>query len=254
MMKRVILASIFSAVATVALAQAPAAPGGAAPAAPAAPGGAPAAGGGAAPAAPQQPMSFFVTSAVPGTGNLGGLAGADKICQDLATAAGSTKTFHAYLSSQGVAAQGTTAAQPAVNARDRIGNGPWFNSKGVRIATNVADLHGDLDRDRNFINKTSALDEKGNVINGVGDTPNQHDMLTGSDSLGRAFQVGTSDMTCNNWTSDQAGPANRAMLGHTDRLGGANTSWNSAHLSAGCTAPQLVQTGGSGRFYCFATN
>jgi hypothetical protein len=205
-------------------------------------------------------MSFFVTSTVPGTGKLGGLAGADKICQDLATAAGSTKTFHAYLSTMGtlaVPAQGATpavAAVPGVNARDRIGNGPWFNSKGVRIALNVADLHGDLDRDRNFINKTSALDEKGNVINGVGDTPNQHDMLTGSDSLGRAFPAGSPDMTCGNWTSDQAGPANRAMLGHTDRLGGNNTSWNSAHASAGCTAPQLVQTGGNGRFYCFAIN
>jgi hypothetical protein len=253
MLKRILLASVFTVVATAAFAQAaPPAAGGAAPPA-AAP---PAAGGGAA-AAPQQPMSFFVTSTVPGTGNLGGLAGADKICQDLATAVSSTKTYHAYLSTQAVAAQGTTPAQPAVNARDRIGNGPWFNSKGVRIALNVADLHGDLDRDRNFINKTSALDEKGNVINGVGDTPNQHDMLTGSDSLGRAFQAaaGTgADMTCNNWTSDAAGPANRAMLGHTDRLGGNNTSWNSAHLSAGCTAMQLVQTGGSGRFYCFATN
>jgi hypothetical protein len=263
MLKQILLASVFTAAATAAFAQAapPAAGGAAAPpaAAPAAPpaAGAPPAGGGAA-AAPQQPMSFFVTSAVPGTGNLGGLAGADKICQDLATAAGSTKQFHAYLSTQAVAAQGTTAAQPAVNARDRIGNGPWFNSKGTRIALNVADLHGDLDRDRNFINKTSALDEKGAVINGVGDTPNQHDMLTGSDSLGRAFQAaaGTAgaDMTCNNWTSDAAGPANRGMLGHTDRLGGNNTSWNSAHLSAGCTAMQLVQTGGSGRFYCFAIN
>ena len=151
----------------------------------------------------------------------------------------------AYLSTQ---AEGQT---PAVNARDRIGTGPWFNSKGVRIAANVTDLHGDLDRDRNFINKTSALDEKGNVVNGVGDTPNQHDVLTGSDSVGRAWQT-ADDRTCKNWTS--ADPSGRAFLGHTDRLGGGNTSWNSAHPSAGCDAPSLVRTGGAGKFYCFAIN
>lgn len=195
---------------------------------------------------PQQPMSFFITSAPPGTGNLGGLAGADTICQNLATAAGSTgKTWRAYLSTQ---AQGTT---PAVNARDRIGNGPWFNAKGVRIAANVADLHGDLDRDRNFINKTSALDEKGNLVNGVGDTPNQHDIMTGSDSIGRAF-ITTEDRSCKNWTS--ADPADRTFVGHHDRLGGGNSSWNSAHPSAGCDAPSLVRTGGAGKFYCFAIN
>ena len=181
----------------------------------------------AQPAAPPPPMSFFVTSTPPGHGNLGGLAGADATCQSLATAAGSTKTWRAYLSTQ---AEGQT---PAVNARDRIGTGPWFNSKGVRIAANVTDLHGDLDRDRNFINKTSALDEKGNVVNGVGDTPNQHDVLTGSDSVGRAWQT-ADDRTCKNWTS--ADPSGRAFLGHTDRLGGGNTSWNSAHPSAGCDA------------------
>jgi hypothetical protein len=200
-------------------------------------------------------MSFFVTSAVPGTGNLGGLAGADKICQDLATAAGSTKTFHAYLSTQPVAAQGTTPAQPAVNARDRIGNGPWYNSKGVLVARTVADLHGDLDRDRNYINKLASLDEKGNQIPGF-EAPqgtNQHDILTGSDSYGRAFPAGQ-DMTCNNWTSADVGPNAGAMLGHTDRLGGANTSWNSAHRSAGCDAPGIIRTGGNGRLYCFATN
>jgi len=196
--------------------------------------------------APQQPMSFFVTSTVPGTGNLGGLAGADQICQNLAAAAGAgNKTWHAYLSQQ---AQGNT---PAVNARGRIGPGPWFNAKGQLIASNVADLHGDQQRDRNAIRKASALDEKGNMINGVGDMPNQHDMLTGSDSDGRAFTDGL-DHTCNNWTSDAA--TNRAMLGHSDRQGGNNTSWNAAHMSADCTKDGLIRTGGAGRFYCFAIN
>jgi hypothetical protein len=147
---------------------------------------------------------------------------------------------------------------PSVNARDRIGAGPWFNAKGVRVALNVADLHGDLDRDRNYINYISSLDEKGVEIPGVAQAAgqpagtNKHDVMTGSDSYGRAFPVGSPDMTCGNWTSDGAGPANRTMLGHTDRLGGGNTSWNSAHASAGCTAMQLIQTGGSGKFYCFA--
>ena len=212
------------------------------------PAGAPPAG--APPAAatppPPPPMRFFVAGTVPGTGNLGGLAGADQICQNLAAAVGAGgRTWHAYLSTQ------AKDGQPAVNARDRIGAGPWHNAKGVQIALNVNDLHGDIERDRNFINKTSALDEKGNVINGVGDTPNQHDMLTGSDSDGKAFTV-ADDRTCNNWTS--AAPEGRAMLGHTDRLGGNNTSWNSAHLSASCDAPGLVRTGGAGKFYCFATN
>jgi hypothetical protein len=242
MWKRVILASIFSALASAALAQAPAAPGG---------GGAPAGAGGGAAAAPRQPMSFFVTSTVPGTGNLGGLAGADKICQDLAAAVGSTKTFHAYLSAQAVPAANGQPAQPAVNARDRIGAGPWYNSMGVRIAANVADLHGDLDRDRNYINKLSSLDEHGDQIPGF-ESPqgqNRHDMLTGSDSYGRAFTT-TADMTCSNWTSDAA--TGHAMLGHTDREGGQNTSWNSAHLSIGCDSASLIRTGGNGRFYCFA--
>jgi hypothetical protein len=196
--------------------------------------------------APQQPMSFFVTSTVPGTGNLGGLAGADQICQNLAAAAGAgNKTWHAYLSQQ---TQGNT---PAANARGRIGPGPWYNAKGQLIASNVADLHGDQQRDRNAIRKASALDEKGNMINGVGDMPNQHDMLTGSDSDGRAFTDGL-DHTCNNWTSDAA--TNRAMLGHSDRQGGNNTSWNAAHMSADCTKDGLIRTGGAGRFYCFAIN
>lgn len=230
-----------STVAGVVSAQQPPAP--AAPAAPATP-------------PPRQPLGFFVASTVPGTGNLGGLAGADKICQDLATAAGAGgRTWRAYLSTQAVAAQGNTPAQPAVNARDRIGAGPWFNAATpqARIAANVADLHGDLDRDRNYVNKLGSVDENGKQINGVGDTPNQHDVFTGSDSYGRAFLTGQ-DMTCGNWTSAEVGPGAGAMLGHTDRLGGGNTSWNMAHRSAGCDAPALVRTGGAGKFYCFAAN
>jgi hypothetical protein len=195
---------------------------------------------------PQQPMSFFVTSTVPGTGNLGGLAGADQICQNLAAAAGAgNKTWHAYLSQE---QRGNT---PRVNARGRIGPGPWYNAKGQLIASNVGDLHGDQQRDRNNVRKLMALTEKGEQVNGVGDMPNQHDMLTGSDSDGRAFVDGL-DHTCNNWTS--AADENHAMLGHHDRQGGNNTSWNAAHMSAGCSAPTLVRTGGAGRFYCFAIN
>jgi hypothetical protein len=194
---------------------------------------------------PQQPMSFFVTSVSKGDGaNYGGLAGADAYCQQLAQAAGSTgKTFHAYLSAQ---AAGTT---PAVNARDRIGKGPWYNSKGALIAWNVEDLHGDVNRDRNQINKLNALDEKGNGIKGFGDTPNQHDILTGSDSDGRVLLGTAANTTCNNWTSNAAGSA---MLGHMDRTGGGNTSWNAAHMSRSCSQPDLVATGGAGLLYCFA--
>ena len=191
-------------------------------------------------------MSFFITSTVPGDGNLGGIAGADKICQDLAAAAGAgNKTWHAYMSQE---QRGNT---PRINARGRIGQGPWFNAKGALIASNVADLHGDQARDRNNIKKATALDEKGNEVNGVGNMPNVHDMLTGSDSDGRAFIDGL-DHTCNNWTSNSE--TNRVMMGHHDRNGGANTSWNSAHMSQGCTAQQLIATGGGGRFYCFAIN
>jgi hypothetical protein len=197
--------------------------------------------------APAHPMSFFVTSTTPtGSGNLGGLAGADKICQDLAQAAGAGgKTWHAYLSTQ------TTNAGPGVNARGRIGPGPWYNAKGVMIAANVGDLHGDNQRDRNNIQKANMLDEKGTLIKGAGDMPNQHDMLTGSDSDGRAFPAGI-DTTCNNWTSDST--ANKAMLGHADRTGGGNISWNSVHMSRDCTKEGLVATGGAGHFYCFAIN
>ena len=201
----------------------------------------------AAQQAPQQPMSFFVTSVGKGDGaNLGGLAGADAHCDQLARAAGVTnKTWRAYLSTL------PAGGQPGVNARDRIGTGPWYNAKGALIAWNVADLHGDIQRDRNNINKPSALDEKGNTIKGVGDQPNQHDMLTGSDSFGRALLGTAPNTTCNNWTSNAAGST---MLGHSDRLGGGNTSWNAAHMSRSCSQPDLVATGGAGLFYCFAIN
>jgi hypothetical protein len=194
--------------------------------------------------APQQPMSFFVTSAGPGDGaNLGGIAGADEHCQTLAEAAGSTADgWHAYLSA--VAAGG----QPAVDARDRIGQGPWYNAAGTIIAANVADLHGDVQRDRNNIRKPTALDERGQPVRGVGDQPNQHDILTGSDSHGRALLGAANTTTCNNWTSNGEG---RAMVGHHDRLGGANSSWNAVHLSSGCSQENLVATGGAGLFYCF---
>ena len=201
------------------------------------------------PAQPPQPMSFFITSAGSGNGaNLGGLAGADRICQTLAAAAGrGDKTWHAYLS------QSAASGQPAVNARDRIGSGPWYNAKGARIAQNVADLHGDsLEQARrgNNIQKPTALNEKGETINGVGDTPNRHDMLTGSQLDGNAFTDGA-DHTCQNWTSSTTGTA---QLGHHDRTGGGNTSWNSTHPSRGCSQENLVATGGAGLFYCFAIN
>jgi len=196
---------------------------------------------------PPQPMGFFVTSVGLGDGaNLGGLAGADKHCQTLAAAVGSgNRTWRAYLSA---AAEG---GQAAVNARDRIGAGPWHNVKGQMIAANVADLHGDVERDRNNIRKPTALTEKGEQVNGVGDQPNVHDILTGSNSHGRLPEGATANDTCNNWTSNAAtGP--RAMVGHSDRLGGANASWNAVHYSAGCSQDALVKTGGAGLLYCFA--
>jgi hypothetical protein len=203
-----------------------------------------------APAAqqPQQPMGFFITSVGKGDGaNLGGIAGADAHCQELARAAGAAanRTWHAYLS----LAAGPN--QPPVNARDRIGNGPWYNAKSALIAWNVADLHGDVQRDRNSINKEFALNEKGLPVNGRGDTPNQHDILTGSDSHGRVVLGSAANTTCNNWTSNAAGSA---MLGHHDRSGGGNSSWNAAHPSRSCSQSDLVATGGAGLFYCFAIN
>ena len=194
-----------------------------------------------------QPMGFFVTSVGVGDGaNLGGLEGADEHCQTLAEAAGAgSRIWRAYLSTVAV------AGQLAVNARDRIGNGPWYNANGALIAANVADLHGDLERDRNNIRKPTALDENGDSVRGVGDQPNQHDILTGSDSHGRAL-LGTPDTTtCDNWTSNGEG---RAMVGHHDRLGGANASWNAVHLSRGCGQEDLVGTGGAGLLYCFAAS
>jgi len=206
---------------------------------------------GASASAPAQQanMTFFVTSAGSGKGaDLNGLAGSDRICQQLAQAVGAgTHTWHAYLSTQ--AADG----QPAVNARDRIGKGPWQNVKGVVIAKDVGELHGD-----NNITKQTALTEKGDVVNGRGDTPNRHDALTGSQPDGTAFPAGD-DKTCHNWTSSTQGAA---MLGHIDRQGlrddAQSHSWNSSHLSrgpdGGCSQNDLRSTGGDGLFYCFAAN
>ncbi len=195
--------------------------------------------------APQQPMGFFVTSVGKGDGaNLGGLKGADEHCQGLARAAGAgARTWHAYLSA------GAAPGQPPINARDRIGAGPWHNAKGALIAWNVADLHGDFHRDRNSINKEFALDEKGMPVKGRGDTPNEHDILTGSDSFGRTVLGTAAATTCNNWTSNSTGGA---TVGHHDRSGGGNTSWNMAHVSRGCGQAELVSSGGAGLFYCFA--
>src|SRR3954468_23912247 len=201
------------------------------------------------PAAPPQPMSFFVTSAGSGKGaDLGGIAGADRICQTLGTAAGSSKTWHAYLS----AAAGN--GQAGVKARDRIGAGPWLNAKGARIRKNVRDLHGDtLEQARrgNNIQKPTALTEKGEVVNGVGDTPNQHDMITGSQLDGTAFTDGA-DHTCSLYGSSAT--TGTVQLGHHDRTGGGNISWNCPPPSRGCSQENLVATGGAGRFYCFAIN
>jgi hypothetical protein len=198
------------------------------------------------PQQPPPPMSFFITSVPKGDGgNLGGLAGADAHCQTLAQAAGGgSKVWRAYLSSFA-----TGPTQPPVNARDRIGNGPWHNAKGLLIAWNVADLHGDYQRDRNSINKEYALNEKGLPVNGRGDTPNQHDILTGSDSFGRVAIGNATTTTCNNWTSNSTG---NAIVGHHDRAGGGNSSWNAAHVSRSCSQSDLVATGGAGLFYCFA--
>lgn len=192
---------------------------------------------------PQQDMSFFITSAGPGDGaNLGGLEGADKHCATLAEAAGVRgKTWHAYLSQQAV------GGKPAVHARDRIGKGPWKNAKGVVVATSVDDLHSDA----NKLSKDNSLTEKGAVVNGRGDTPNMHDILTGSTLDGRV-QPGDGDSTCSNWTSNAE--TGSASVGHHDRQGGgANpTSWNFAHASRGCGQKNLQATGGNGLFYCFA--
>jgi hypothetical protein len=188
-------------------------------------------------------ITFFVTSANPGKGgDLGGLAGADAYCQSLASAVGAgRRSWHAYLSTQG---------QGAVNARDRIGHGPWRNARGEVIARDLADLHGEAAN----LTKQTALTERGQVVNGRGDNPNMHDILTGSQPDGTAF-AGAEDRTCRNWTSGNEGSA---MLGHADRIGLNDSppmkSWNSSHPSRGCGMEALKSTGGAGLFYCFATN
>jgi hypothetical protein len=191
-------------------------------------------------------MTFFVTSTGSGRGaDLGGLAGADQHCQSLAQAAGAgNHTWHAYLSTQ------AAGGQPAVNAKDRIGQGPWKNAKGVVIAKDLPELHGN-----NHIDKQTALTEKGATVNGRGDQPNMHDMLTGTQPDGTAFAAGE-DRTCGNWT--KSGTDGAAMLGHHDRQGLTDDppahSWNSSHPSrGGCSQDALRSTGGNGLFYCFAT-
>jgi hypothetical protein len=199
--------------------------------------------------AQQAGMTFFVTSVGVGNGaDVGGLAGADAQCQKLAQSAGAGgHTWHAYMSTQ------VANGQPVVNARDRIGKGPWTNAKGVVVAKDLAELHG-----QNNLTKQTSLSEKGDVINGRGDTPNRHDALTGTQPDGTAFPAGD-DRTCGNWTSSTKGSA---MLGHIDRQGlrddDASKSWNSSHPSrgpdGGCSQNDLKSTGGDGLFYCFATN
>jgi len=200
--------------------------------------------------AQQASMTFFITSAGPGKGgDLGGIEGADRHCQSLAQAAGAgSRTWRAYLSTQG--AGGT----PAINARDRIGRGPWQNARGEVIAQSVDDLHSP----NNKISKQTALNEKGEPVNGRGDTPNRHDILTGSQPDGRAFAAGD-DRTCGNWTKSTQGAA---MVGHHDRMGlrddEPSKSWNSSHPSrgpdGGCSQADLRSTGGDGLLYCFASN
>jgi hypothetical protein len=186
--------------------------------------------------AQQKDMSFFITSQGLGKGaDLGGLQGADAHCQALAKAAGAEGQWRAYLSTN------------AENARDRIGKGPWKNAKGEEIAKSVEDLHAS-----SRINKQTGLDEKGAPVNGRGDTPNRHDILTGSQADGRAIR-GDKDMTCGNWTQSGEGAA---MVGHHDRIGlrddDASKSWNASHPSRGCSQDALRSSGGDGLFYCFA--
>ncbi len=197
------------------------------------------------------PMSFFVTSTGSGKGaDLGGLSGADAHCQSLAAAAGAGgKAWRAYLSATSVTPPAPAPAVAAVHARDRIGKGPWFNAKGEMIASDVAHLHNG-----NKLTKATALDEKGNPVKGRGDTPNQHDILTGSRPDGTSFG-GPGNFTCGNWTQSGEGSA---VIGHHDRTGLVTDpwalSWNSSHQTRGCSQEALVSTGGAGLFYCFATN
>lgn len=199
--------------------------------------------GQAEPPTSKNPMSFFITSKPPGSGNLGGLAGADRVCQELAAAAGAGgRTWRAYLSQESV------AELPRVNARDRIGAGPWYNAKGQLIAANVADLHGDDQRDRIALTKWTALTEKGEYVPAGGDPmPSEHDIMTGTDSRGYAFTNGLYH-TCKNWTSDANDDI--VVVGHHDRTGVSNTSWNSSHTVLCNPHP----AGRGKRFYCFAAN
>jgi hypothetical protein len=194
-------------------------------------------------------MSFFISSAGSGRGaNFGGLLGADKHCQTLAAAVGAgSKTWRAYLSQNGA------AGHPAINAKDRIGTGPWHNAKGVLIASSVAELHGE----KNNLTKATALTEKGEVVNGRGDSPNRHDILTGTQPDGTAFTSNESaNTTCGNWVRYFPGQG-RAAVGHHDRSGNdpkTGSSWNSAHISQGCSQDELRASGGDGLIYCFASN
>lgn len=199
---------------------------------------------------PAKPFSFFVTSEGGGKGaDLGGIAGADAHCQKLAASVGAgQKNWRAYLSTQ------PADGQPAINARDRIGQGPWFNARGVQIARDVAHLHGDtLEAARlgNNLSRNTVLSEKNEAVKGSGDKPNEHDIITGSTPDGRAY-ADAADHTCKNYTSSAA--EGSAQLGHFDRTGGGNTSWNSTHASRGCGQANLVSTGGAGLLYCFAAN
>ncbi len=202
---------------------------------------------------PKPPLGFFVTSVGLGDGaNLGGLAGADAHCQKLASAVGAgNRTWRAYLSTQ---AEGE---QPAINARDRIGNGPWANANGAIVANDLAHLHGDtveLGQQGNNVHRTTTLTEKGTQINGVGTTPNEHDIITGTKPDGRAYSD-AADHTCKNYTANGEGSV---RVGHSDRTNrgatGGNVSWNSTHDSKGCSQANLVSTGGAGYFYCFAAD
>jgi len=195
-------------------------------------------------------FSFFLTSTGLGKGaDLGGLAGADAHCQQLASAVGfGKKTWRAYLSTQ------ATDGQPAVNARDRIGNGPWVNARGQVIAKDLAALHGDtveLAQLGNNLSRATVFTETNEGRPGFGEKPNVHDVITGSQPDGRAY-ADSADHTCRNYTSSAADGS--TQLGHFDRTGGGNTSWNSAHKSRGCGQENLVSTGGAGLFYCFAVN
>lgn len=193
--------------------------------------------------AQQNTMSFFITSVGLGKGgDLGGLEGADRHCQNLAQAVGAGgKTWHAYLSTKG---------RDGVNAKDRIGNGPWFNAKGVQIASNLFDLHSN----NNKINKEAGLDERGMPVKGRVDTPNQHDMLTGTQQDGTAV-AGVDDATCSNWTSSTDGQGS-AVVGHHDLIGNTQgpNFWNYSHKTPGCSQANLQRVGGAGLFYCFAAN